>query len=77
MEEQFKRNKNKQSASEKIDSDESDSSEDSTDSNEKDSSDSSEETDSDKHTGDENPSGGPSVIVESPGTSGNVERLHE
>ncbi|XP_075976052.1 uncharacterized protein LOC142976523 [Anticarsia gemmatalis] len=76
MEEEFKKNKNKQAASEKMDSDEDKSDESSEDSNEKDSS--SEETaDDDNNTASENSADEPSVIVESPGTSGNVERLHE
>lgn len=75
MEEQFKKNKNKQSASEKIDSDEKES--------EQSDDDSSESNSNNKMTDDEtkqdsgNVGNEPSVIVESPGTSGNVERLHE
>ncbi|XP_028033326.1 uncharacterized protein LOC114245378 [Bombyx mandarina] len=69
MEEQFKKNKNKQNASEKIDADE--------DENSK----ASEEDTDDSKSGDANDKlstvNTASVIVESPGTSGNVERLHE
>lgn len=73
MEEQFKKNKNKQSVSEKMDSDE-EGSESVDDSTEKDSS--SQDTGSTDRSGDAADTfNEPSVIVESPGTSGNVERL--
>ncbi|CAH2981764.1 unnamed protein product [Chilo suppressalis] len=68
MEEQFKKNKNKQSASEKMDSDETESS----------TEDSSEvETSSEQAPVDKNAVSEASVIVGTPGTSGNVERLQD
>ncbi|XP_026731259.1 uncharacterized protein LOC113496307 [Trichoplusia ni] len=75
MEEEFKKNKNKHASSEKEDSDE-ESEESSEDSTEKDNSgESSEETE--KSRGDERPASEVSVIVDSPGESGKVERLQD
>ncbi|KAI8420945.1 hypothetical protein MSG28_008099 [Choristoneura fumiferana] len=70
MEEQFKKNKNKQSASEKIDSDENSSSE---DSSEKGSAIGEEQTETSEVSGVSEAS----VVVASPGTSGNVQRLED
>ncbi|CAB3250671.1 unnamed protein product [Arctia plantaginis] len=75
MEEQFKKNKNKQSVSEKMDSGEEESAS-VDDSTEKDSS--SQDTGSTERSGDAvDTVNEPSVILESPGTSGNVERLQK
>lgn len=73
MEEQFRKNKNKQKAADKSDSDEKD------ESNEESSEKESDMTE--KHLDSENSEvatvSEASVVVQSPGTSGNVERLQD
>ncbi|XP_072929221.1 uncharacterized protein [Epargyreus clarus] len=75
MEEQFKKNKNKQTAKDKVDSNEDDSSENS--SEEKDSTVSSTDTSLNSDKSVESDVGRADVVIDSPGTSGNVERLQE
>ncbi|CAH1635653.1 unnamed protein product [Spodoptera littoralis] len=73
MEEEFKKNKNKQSVAEKSDSDEES---DDSDENSTEKEDSSEKEDTEVGKGD-SPVSETSVIVDSPGESGKVERLQE
>uniref|UniRef100_A0A2A4JQW1 Chitin-binding type-2 domain-containing protein n=1 Tax=Heliothis virescens TaxID=7102 RepID=A0A2A4JQW1_HELVI len=75
MEEQFKKNKNKQSASEKTDSDEEESDDSSESSTETE--DSSEEKISEPSKAGEGAVSEASVVVGSPGESGKVERLQD
>ncbi|CAH0673948.1 unnamed protein product [Spodoptera exigua] len=76
MEEEFKKNKNKQSAAEKSDSDEEESEDSGESSAEKEDSREKEDTEVSKDGG-SSVSPGASVIVDSPGESGKVERLQE